>query len=207
MAGKPNRVAAPVRDSPTQQQLDLYYIREAVQGICHDFEESAKNHNDSTQRTAAHSVTAGGCGQTSPRRSTAPPGRRPHLDSDHDPDLVLPDLRRKPVHPLLPHRRAPAVAQAEPPAVQGADNFSLLDPALAQRATGVRAAIRQGHNRLTGPEDRQAQTKNLAGSTPPRGDLIDAARQHPIGHDTWHSRRQQRRETGTSLSSDSLAPK
>jgi hypothetical protein len=48
MAGKPNRVAATVRDSPTQQQLDPYYIREAVQGICHDFEESAKNHNDST---------------------------------------------------------------------------------------------------------------------------------------------------------------
>jgi isocitrate/isopropylmalate dehydrogenase len=49
MAGKPNRVAATVRDSPTQQQLDLYYIREAVQGICHGFEESAKNHNDSTE--------------------------------------------------------------------------------------------------------------------------------------------------------------
>ncbi len=117
-------------------------------------------------------------------------GRKPHLDSDQNPDLVLPDLRRKPVHPLPPHRRTPAVAQAEPPAVQGADNFSLLDPALAQRATGVRAAVRQGDNRLTGPEDRQAQAKDLAGSTPPRGDLIEAAHQHPIGHDTWHSRRQ-----------------
>src|SRR5208337_4542719 len=143
-----------------------------------------------TQRTAAHSVTAGGCGQTPPRRSTAPPGRKPHLDSDQNPDLALPDLRRKPVHPLPPHRRAPAVDQAEPPAVQGADNFSLLDPALAQRATGMRAAIRQGDNRLSGPEDRQAQTKDFAGSTPPRGNLVVAAHQDPIGHDTWHSRRQ-----------------
>ncbi len=32
-----------------------------------------------TQRTSAHSVTAGGCGQTPLRRSTAPPGRRPPL--------------------------------------------------------------------------------------------------------------------------------
>ena len=35
-----------------------------------------------------------------------------------------------------------------------------------------------------------AQTKDLAGSTPPRRNLIDAAHQDPIGHDTWHSRRQ-----------------
>ena len=82
------------------------------------------------------------------------------------------------------------VLQLEPPAVQGANDFSLLDPALAQRATGMRAAIRQGDNRLSGPEDRQAQTKDLSGSTPRRGNLIDAAHQDPIGHDPWHSRRQ-----------------
>src|SRR5271157_769873 len=85
----------------------------------------------------------------SPQRSTQQPGRKPHFDSDQNPDLVLPDLRRKPVHPLPPHRRAPAVAHAEPPAVQGADNFSLLDPAMAQRATGMRAAIRQGDDPQT----------------------------------------------------------
>ena len=39
-------------------------------------------------------------------------GRRPHLDSDQNPDLVLPDLRRKPVHPLPPHRRTTTVAPA-----------------------------------------------------------------------------------------------
>jgi hypothetical protein len=75
--------------------------------------------------------------------------------------------------------------QLEPPAVQGADNFSLLDPALAQGATGMRAAVRQGDNRLSDPEDRQAQTKNLAGSTPPRGNLIEAANGNPLGHATF----------------------
>src|SRR5271157_5718947 len=80
--------------------------------------------------------------------------------------------------------------QLEAPAVQGADNFSLLDPALPQRATGMRAAVRQGDNRRSGPEDRQAQAKDLAGSTPARRNLIGAAHQDPIGHDTWLARRQ-----------------
>ncbi len=80
--------------------------------------------------------------------------------------------------------------QLEPPAVQGADDFALIDPALAQRATRMRAGVRQSDNRLSGPEDRNAQAEGLAGSTAARGNLIVAASQDPIGHDTWHSCRQ-----------------
>jgi len=106
--------------------------------------------------------------------------------------LVLSDLYRKPVHPLPRHRGTTTVIQLEPPAVQGADNFSLLNPALAQRATGMRAAIRQSDNRLSGPEYRQVQAMDLAGSTAALGNLIGAANHDPTCHDTWHSRRQLR---------------
>jgi len=49
----------------------------------------------------------------------------------------------------------------------------------------MRAAIRQGDNRLSDPEDRQAQAKDFTGSTAARGDLIEAAHQDPIGHATF----------------------
>ena len=48
MARTLNRRATTSINSPEQRQPYLYYIREAVQASCHDFEESAKNHNDST---------------------------------------------------------------------------------------------------------------------------------------------------------------
>src|SRR5271157_3301970 len=118
------------------------------------------------------------------------PGNLNDLHSDQNPDLVLPDLHRKPVHPRPPHRGTTTVIELEPPLVQGADDFALLDPALAQRATGMRAGVRQSDNRLSGEEDRDAQAEDLAGSTAARGNLIVAASQDPIGHDTWHSRRQ-----------------
>ena len=101
MARTLNRRATTSINSPEQRQPFLYYIREAVRASCHDFEESAKNHNGSTD-----------CSPLSHRRRmrsdpsaeidrTA--GRKPHLDSDQNPDLGLPDLRRKSVHPLPPH--------------------------------------------------------------------------------------------------------
>jgi hypothetical protein len=58
-----------------------------------------------------------------------------------DPELLSPDLGPESVYPFASHGCAAAVYELEPPVVEWADDFSVLNPALPERTARVRAAI------------------------------------------------------------------
>ena len=80
------------------------------------------------------------------------------------------------MHPLAADGRAAPVGQLEPPAMQRADHFALLDPAVPQRPAGMRTTARQGdHARL--PSGKSPAATRAASSERPAPSLSSSSRQ------------------------------
>ena len=143
-----------------------------------------------TQRTAAHSVTAGGCGQTPPRRSTAPPGAdRTSIQTRTQTwscrisagNRCTPCPRIVEQRPSSSLNRQRCKGQTTSPS--SIQPWPSEPPACGQRS--VRAIIVSPARKTARRRPRTSQVRPR-----PAGISSIAAHQDPIGHDTWHSRRQ-----------------
>lgn len=78
--------------------------------------------------------------------------------------------------------RATAGFEAESPTVQGANGLAVFDPALAQRASGMWATIRQGVKLARVVEDRDPPSLDLDRQTPALPHRLRATDCQELGH-------------------------
>src|SRR5262249_8925668 len=87
--------------------------------------------------------------------------RASKVPSHFDPNLLPLHLAPKAVHRLPAHRGAAAASQLEPPLVDRADGFALVDPAEAERPVFVRATAQQGEKPAAVVEDSNPEPVHL----------------------------------------------
>jgi hypothetical protein len=78
-----------------------------------------------------------------------------------DPHLVAPHLAPEPMDRLAADRRAAAGVEAELPAVERANDLAVLDPADAERAAGMGAAVQKRVEPARVLEDGNPQAVHL----------------------------------------------
>jgi hypothetical protein len=108
-----------------------------------------------------------------PRRGTA---------SNLDPHFLPPDLAPEPVYPLTADRGTATVGQFEVPAMQRADDLAVLDPAMAQRASGMRATARQSDDFRSGSKEGDSEAERVRRTARSFPEFVEPANRDPVGH-------------------------
>jgi len=77
---------------------------------------------------------------------------------------------------------ATAVAQAEPPAMERAEDFMVLNPAGAERTAGVGTAVEEDRHRIAVAQNGQTGAGGLDRPAPTLGHLVDPTQIGPLPH-------------------------
>ena len=99
-----------------------------------------------------------------------------------DPDPALTDFAREAMDTLAGDCRAAAVEEAEPPAMQRANDLPILNPASAERAVGVGTTPGEYIDLVVKAVDRQSQSVNLQRQSTTICQFIDSASTQPLRH-------------------------
>lgn len=78
--------------------------------------------------------------------------------------------------------RATAVVEAEPPAVERANNLAVLDPTRTKRAARVRTTIGHDRHLVAVAKHGHPRARRLDRSAAPFGNLVDSTQINPTRH-------------------------
>jgi hypothetical protein len=99
-----------------------------------------------------------------------------------DPDFISPHLAAEAVYAFASDRCAAAVGEAEAPVMKRADDLAVFDPAVTERAAGMRTAPGKSHGKAAVPVKGQPHARGIQRKPAPFGQIVHPANWQPLGH-------------------------